>query len=112
LSLLMNLGNLKYFSITINPNVMLVSNVLKLEQFWGMFSPNIYKDDGWYIYRGLRMNNSDWDIYNNKEGVDHAKPERIVKMYESYRWRKFAENYQKRNYNFMKPYYCRYLIRK
>ncbi len=110
--LLVNLGNLRCFDFTIKPQVMLVSNALKLEQFWGMFSPNIYKDDGWYIYRGLRLNNSDWDIYNNKEGVDHEKPEHIVKMYESDRWRKFAENYQKRNYNFIKPYYCRYLIRK
>ncbi len=110
-SLLMNLGNLRSFSFTIHPRVMEISNALKLEQFWGMFSPNIYKDDGWYVYRGLQPK-GDWDIYNNKAGIDTIKPAKIVKMYESDRWRKFAENYQKRNYNFIKPYYCRYLIRK
>ncbi|MGZ3885456.1 MAG: hypothetical protein ACXVPD_15300, partial [Bacteroidia bacterium] len=85
---------------------------LKLEQFWGMFSPNIYKTDGWYVYRGIKHDNSDWDIYNNKAGIDISKPANIAGMYESDRWRKFAENYEKVEYNFIKPYYCRYLIKK
>jgi len=53
-----------------------------------------------------------WDIYNNKPQIVKQKPEAIVDMYKSDRWRKFAENYQRNEYNFMRPYYCRYLIRK
>ena len=76
-----------------------------------MFSPNVYKTDGWYIYRGIKQNDSIWDIYNNKPGLDYNKPKDIDKMYPTDRWRKFAENYEKNTTNFMRPYYCKYLIR-
>jgi hypothetical protein len=33
-------------------------------------------------------------------------------MYPTDRWRKFAENYQRNTYNFMRPAYCHYLLRK
>lgn len=112
LCLLMNFSNCKWFPYKVNSKMMTISNVLKLDQFWGMFSPGIYKTDGWYVYKGFKEDNSVWDIYNNKAGIDFSKPKSIVKMYESDRWRKLAENYQKVDYNFMKPYYCRYLMKK
>ncbi len=110
--LLMNLGNLKWFPYRVAGPILKVNDLLKLEQFWGMFSPNIYKTDGWYVYRGIKKDNTDWDLYHDKAGLDLSKPDRVSEMYESDRWRKFAENYEKVEYNFIKPYYCRYLIRK
>ncbi|MGZ6540195.1 MAG: HTTM domain-containing protein [Bacteroidia bacterium] len=112
LSLLMSLGNCAWFPFKVNYRMQYVTNALKLEQFWGMFSPYIYKKDGWYIYRGLKKDNSVWDIYNDKPGTDTIKPAHIDKMYPTDRWRKFAENYQRDNYNFMRPYYCQYLLKK
>lgn len=112
LCLFMNLGNLKGFPYQVSGPIVKISDALKLEQFWGMFSPNIYKTDGWYVYRGIKHDNSDWDLYHNKAGLDLRKPENIAGMYESDRWRKFAENYEKTEYNFIKPYYCKYLIKK
>lgn len=106
-----NMGHIRSFRYALDERTVYVTNSLKLEQYWGMFSPHIYKTDGWYIYRGIKPNDSIWDIYNNKSGLDHAKPLHIDKMYLSDRWRKFAENYQKDDYNFMRPYYCKYLIR-
>ena len=110
--LLINLINVKGFGYKLNFKVGLFSNAFKLEQYWGMFSPFIYKNDGWYLFIGYKQDNSAWDIYNNKPGIDRAKPKSIVKMFESDRWRKLAENFEKREFNFMKPYYCRYLIKK
>jgi hypothetical protein len=112
LSLLMSLSNCAWFPFRVNNNLMYVTNAVKLEQYWGMFSPYIYKSDGWYIYRGFKKDNTIWDIYNNKEGTDTLKPANIDKMYPTDRWRKFAENYERNNYNFVRPYYCKYLIRK
>jgi hypothetical protein len=110
-SIMYNLGFVRNFRYALDDRAVYVTNPLKLEQYWGMFSPNIYKTDGWYIYRGIKPNDSIWDIYNNKAGLDKTKPMDIDKMYSSDRWRKFAENYQKDDYNFMRPYYCKYLIR-
>jgi hypothetical protein len=109
--LFFNLGYIPNFRYVLDDNAQYITNALKLEQYWGMFSPHVYKTDGWYIYRGIKENDSIWDIYNNKPGLDYTKPKDIDKMYPSDRWRKFAENYQKNDYNFMRPYYCKYLIR-
>ena len=106
-----NLGFIESFRYALDERTVYLTNFLKLEQYWGMFSPHIYKNDGWFIYRGIKKNDSIWDIYNNKPGVDHVKPKDIDKMYPSDRWRKFAENYQKNGYNFMRPFYCKLLIR-
>jgi hypothetical protein len=110
-SILYNMGHIRNFRYALDDRTAYITNPLKLEQYWGMFSPNIYKTDGWYIYRGIKPNDSIWDMYNNKAGLDKTKPADIDKMYPSDRWRKFAENYQKDDYNFMRPYYCKYLIR-
>ncbi len=110
--LLINLTQVKGFGYKLNYKVGLFSNALKLEQYWGMFSPFIYKNDGWYLFIGYKQDNSAWDIYNNKPDIDRTKPKSIVKMFESDRWRKLAENFEKREFNFMKPYYCRYLLKK
>ncbi len=106
-----NIGFIQSFRYALDDRSVYIANPLKLEQYWGMFSPNVYKTDGWYIYRGIKQNNSIWDIYNDKPGLDYNKPKDIDKMYPSDRWRKFAENYEKNTTNFMRPYYCKYLIR-
>jgi hypothetical protein len=106
-----NLGYIPSFRYALDDRAQCVTNVLKLDQYWGMFSPNVYKTDGWYIYRGIKPNDSIWDIGNNKPGLDYTKPKDIDKMYPSDRWRKFAENYQKNEYNFLRPFYCKYLIK-
>lgn len=108
---MMNMSNISSFKYALDERTMYYNNLFKLEQYWGMFSPHIYKNDGWYIYRGIKANDSIWDIYNDTPGLKRLKPKNIDKMYPTDRWRKFAENYQKNDFNFMRPYYCRYLIR-
>lgn len=109
--LIMNLSNIPNFKYVLSSETRYYNNLFKLEQYWGMFSPAIYKTDGWYVYRGIKSNDSIWDIYNNKPGLDLTKPKDIDKMYPTDRWRKFGENYEKTDFNFIRPYYCRYLIR-
>lgn len=111
LSFMMNMGNIPSFKYVLDDRTVYFYNTFKLEQYWGMFSPHIYKTDGWYVYRGIKSNDSIWDIYNNKAGLDLTKPKDIDKMYPTDRWRKLAENYEKNTFNFMRPYYCKYLIK-
>ncbi len=111
-TLLSNLSYIRNFPFLMSDKIAIVGNFLRLEQFWGMFSPNILKDDGWFVYKGLKTDGDTWDLYYNRSGINKNKPNRVVDMYESDRWRKFAENYQKNEYNFMRPYFCKYLIKK
>jgi hypothetical protein len=111
LSFMMNMGNIPNFKYVLDDRTVYFYNTFKLEQYWGMFSPHIYKTDGWYVYRGIKSNDSIWDIYNNQAGLNLTKPKDIDKMYATDRWRKLAENYEKNTFNFMRPYYCKYLIK-
>ena len=48
--------------------------------------------------------------YNNKDFVSFTKPTPVINEFDSDRWRKFQENYTFNNNNYMRPFYCKYLI--
>ncbi len=110
--LLLNLGNVKKFPYTLDPGIIKFGNMLRLEQSWGMFSPSVLKDDGFFVYGGYASSGKYIDIKHNGILLNFAKPGNVVSEYESDRWRKFSENYIFNNNNYMRPYYCKYLIRK
>lgn len=110
--LLMNLGSVKKFPYALNPEIVYYGKILRLEQNWGMFSPYILKDDGWFVYSALTKNHQYIDIKNNRDSVSFQKPNPVVCEFESDRWRKFQENYTFNNNNYMRPFYCKYLLNK
>ncbi len=110
--LLLNLGNVKKFPYTLDPGIIKFGTMLRLEQSWGMFSPSVLKDDGFFVYSGYTTAGKYIDVKHNGGLLSFAKPASIVAEYESDRWRKFSENYIFNNNNYMRPYYCKYLINK
>lgn len=111
-SLMMNLSSVKQFPYTLYPNIIGYGKALRLEQNWGMFSPTILKDDGWFVYSGLNANGNYIDIKHEVDSVSFEKPKHGVTEFESDRWRKFQENYTFNNNNYMRPFYCNYLLKK
>jgi hypothetical protein len=109
---MLNLGALKSFPYNLNISLIKFGNMFRLEQNWGMLSPYILKDDGYYVFSGLAKNNSKIDIKHNLDTVSFVKPFPIVAEFESDRWRKYSENYVFNNNNYMRPYYCKYLLKK
>ncbi len=110
--LILNVGNVKWFPYSLNPSLIKYGSVFRLEQNWGMFSPTVLKDDGWYVYCGYTKNGNYIDIKHDLEFVSYAKPKNIVEEYESDRWRKYGENYTFNTNNHIRPLYCKYLIKK
>ena len=110
--IMMNLGSVKKFPYALDPEIISYGKVLRLEQNWGMFSPYILKDDGWFVYSGFNTQNKYIDIKHHKDFVSFKKPDHIINEFESDRWRKFQENYTFNNNNYMRPFYCKYLINK
>ena len=110
--LMMNLGSVKKFPYALDPTIVAYGKVLRLEQNWGMFSPYILKDDGWFVYSGLNAQLKYIDIKHHIDSVSFKKPDIGVTEFESDRWRKFQENYTFNNNNYMRPFYCKYLINK
>jgi hypothetical protein len=112
LSLVINLSSLKSFTYNLRSEALLPVNVFRFDQHWGMFSPSVLKRDGWFVYHGIDSLGRQWDLRLNQDYVDYKKPARIVSMYKSDRWRKLAENMQRDDMTFLRPLYCRYIIRK
>jgi hypothetical protein len=111
ISIIINLSAVKWFSYELRQEVWYPVNVFRLDQFWGMFSPSILKKDGWFVYHGVDSVGRQHDLYHDNDYVAYKKPEHVVKMYKSDRWRKLAENMQSDNYTFLRPQYCRYILR-
>jgi hypothetical protein len=112
LCLIMNLSYMPWFGYELSKPVKLVTNVLRLNQFWGMFSPHIMKEDGWLLHEGYTSEGKLWDLYYDLPYIYSEKPEHLVKNYKSDRWRKLAENMQKNDYTFLRPRYCKYWLKK
>jgi hypothetical protein len=110
LCLMINLSTVKWFPSELRNEFSYVSNIVRLNQYWGMFSPGVLKKDGWFVYYGRDSIGRQWDLRRNENYVDFSKPERIVSMYKNDRWRKLAENMQNDKYTFLRPLYCAYRL--
>ena len=102
-------------------NVEAVSNVTdkvnwlglipRVDQNWGMFSPGVFKDDGWYVLEGTTMSNEKIDLNRNGDPLTYEKPERVVALFSNDRWRKFSENYLFVSNGYLRPYYADMMLR-
>lgn len=101
--------NTKYFNITLLEDRLL--NSIGLSQRWNMFSPGVKRYEGYLILRGIRKDNTEWDIMHNTAQIHYEKTQENFQYLKEDRWRKFLENYEQVQYNFVKPYFCYYLIR-
>lgn len=112
LSMIINLSYCRWFSFELKKELWYPINALRLDQYWGMFSPNVLKEDGWFVYRGFDKNEKEMDAYNNTSSLEILKkPKRIVSMYSSDRWRKFAENYQSPVRGYLHEPYCKWYLK-
>jgi hypothetical protein len=85
--------------------------LFRVDQHWGMFAPTVFKDDGWYIFEGTTADGRQIDLNRDGAAVRYAKPPSVVALFKNDRWRKYSENYLFVNNNWMRPYYCNYLLR-
>jgi hypothetical protein len=110
LSLMINFSGLPFFSYELRKEPAYISNVLRLDQYWGMFSPGVLKKDGWFVYDGIDASGKHCDLRTGKETVDYSEPVHIVSMYPTDRWRKLAENMQNGNFTFLRALYAKYIL--
>lgn len=110
--LILNLGSINWFPYVLDSSLIKYGTFFRLEQNWGMFSPTVLKNDGWYVYSGYTKSGKYIDIKHNRDSVSFVKPTPVVDEYESDRWRKYGENYTFDTNNHIRSLYCKYLLRK
>lgn len=91
-----NLNNIAYF--------------LRIDQFWGMFSPGVFKDDGWFVFAAESEKGKKINILNNGEDVLFNTPAYTAGPFKEDRWRKYSENFLSISNSHYRPYYCHYLL--
>ena len=85
--------------------------LFRVDQHWGMFAPDVFKDDGWYILEGTIIDGRRLDLNRLGAPVNYRKPASVVALFKNDRWRKYSENYLFVSNAWMRPYYCNYLLR-
>ena len=85
--------------------------LFRVDQHWGMFAPTVFKDDGWYILEGSTADGRLIDLNQGGRPAHYAKPAAVASMFQNDRWRKYSENYLFIANEWMRPYYCDYLLR-
>lgn len=108
-SLVINFSSVTWFNYKLKSQLLIPANALRLDQYWGMFSPYVLKKDGWMVYYGVDSIGRQWDLRLNQDYVDFSKPKHVVSMYKSDRWRKLAENMQGSG-TFLRPLYGKYIL--
>ncbi len=107
-----NLSAVKWFNYELRSETIVPINALRLDQYWGMFSPSVLKKDGWYVYYGMDSIGRQWDLIRNEDYVNFEKPKSILKIHTTDRWRKITENMQRDEMAFMRPLYCNYILKR
>src|SRR5688572_6217093 len=60
--LIVNAGSVRSFKYELRHELWYPVNVLRLDQHWGMFSPNVLKKDGWFVFHGVDSVGRQWDL--------------------------------------------------
>ncbi|MGV3503325.1 MAG: hypothetical protein ACO1O1_06425 [Adhaeribacter sp.] len=89
-----------------------LGTLLRIDQYWGMFAPAVFKDDGWYVLEGTTASGRKADLNQQGKEPDTRKPASVVALFKNDRWRKYSENYLFVHKAYMRPYYCHYLMRR
>lgn len=89
-----------------------LGNTLRIDQYWGMFAPAVFKDDGWYVYEATTQAGKRLDLNQKGKPPTYDKPASVMALVKNDRWRKYSENYLFVNNTYMRPYYCNYLLRR
>jgi hypothetical protein len=111
LCLLWNISTVSGSGLTVSNEFFTFGYRLRFNQNWGMFAPTVFKDDGWYIMQGTTKNSLQIDVNRNGKIVDYSKPSNALNYIKDDRWRKFYENYIFTSNEFMRPYFCNYLLK-
>ena len=106
-----NFSNLGFVKSKLSDNLRFIGYSLRLDQNWGMFAPNVFKDDGWFILEGITDDEKHFDLLHPDQQLSFAKPDNIVAMFANDRWRKYSENYIFNDNAFMRGYYANYYKR-
>lgn len=87
-----------------------IGHFLRIDQYWSMFAPAVFKDDGWFVLEGTTEEGDKIDIQQEGMSVDYYRPDYIAGTYKNDRWRKYSENILFIRNSHYRRYFCSYML--
>ena len=109
---IINLSSISNSKFHLPTRLRRVGAVLKINQTWRMFSPNIYRFDGWFVIPGKLKDGRELDLLRRGAPVSWERPSRIYKeLYGNQRRLKYMESLSRRRAASRRLPYAQYLCR-
>jgi hypothetical protein len=87
-----------------------IGHLLRVAQYWAMFAPFPYREDGWFVVESTLFNNSTWNTFHNIP-VSYDKPKNLSEYNGGSMWRKYMSYFPKKKYKNYLPYFGKWLCR-
>jgi hypothetical protein len=89
-------------------NLTWVASLVRLDQYWGMFAPFPFKNDGWLVLHAILEEGSEVDLMRGGQLVRWDKPDPVAATYVNERERKFLMNLYDQQYTQLRAYFVQY----
>jgi uncharacterized membrane protein YphA (DoxX/SURF4 family) len=87
-----NVFMLDYPIPSIFPQWSPVASILRVDQYWNMFSPYPLVEDGWFVIPAQLRDGTTVDLFRGGDPVKWEKPLHVAGMYPNDRWRSYLMN--------------------
>ncbi len=89
----------------------LPAKVLRIDQYWNLFGPHPFKNDGWYIVAATLENGEQRDLFREGALLNYDRPDNIYATFPSTRWRKYWYELRIPNNEIYRPHFASYMCR-
>ncbi|MFZ4765009.1 MAG: hypothetical protein ACOYMN_08640 [Roseimicrobium sp.] len=76
---------------------------LRLDQYWGMFSPCPTPEDGWFVLRAALSDGTEVDLLRAGSALDWRKPALVSAAFKDERWQKYLMNLWLQTFSHLRP---------
>jgi hypothetical protein len=83
---------------------------LRVAQYWAMFAPFPYREDGWFVVNSKLFNETNWNTFHNIPAT-FDKPADVYAINGGSLWRKYMSYLPKAKYKQYLPYFGKWLCR-
>lgn len=90
-----------------------IGMLLRIDQYWNMFSPFPIREDGWYVIPGKLRDGTEVDLFKDGAPLTWDKPPLLSATYKNDRWRSYMINlwFFDEDREVLLPIYADYLCR-
>lgn len=108
---LWNLGTIQVIPKDVYRELTASIQLLRLDQFWDMFAPYPYKDDGWMVIEGRLADGTVVDVLHPDRPVSYDKPHHLSQTHRNIRWHTYLGRISQREYADNRLWFAKYLCR-